>query len=345
VAGLLAVLLAVFASPALRAAEVELGGKISEVEARLTDDESVRRVLAFRQNVEKNAYQDTLKLCEGYRRARGLGPSAFHGSYMFSLDESLAAWAHVLGAGLWQPVSGMFGLKADYATLHRLKMLSLESWFGSVYALYLVHSLGFLQGAMHCLDSMDQREINLFAAAIVAADYEASLATQIAASWPSARVTSFLIKSTSYIWSPIRYLMRLLNLRLTKAHLIFGAAIVVPIATDNLFVYMNKMQAARDFVADLMRPDSTGLSEDRRQARIVLMATGLRVFMAEFDKGSGDYPEFLRWSRDHLTRAVRDEAHLDLADLSRKASLSDSETQYKTVLEAFLPILDQLNLP
>lgn len=336
-----------FFSSTSRAQSGDIQDKITEIDGKALamGDEAVQRLIAFRSQVETGAKVETLKLCEGYRRARGLGPSNYHGKYVFPLSESIAAWAQVFGAGLAQPFSTVGGLKSDYLAVNRINILAFDSWFHSLYSLYLVHSMGFLDGAMHCLNTMDQREINLFAAAIIAADMEASLATEVGMFWSGDMVLGAIIKATSYVLIPARYVMRLLNLRLEKAHLIFGAAIVVPIAVDNLFMYLNKMQTAKAMVVEFMDPKSPARDEVRREGRMVLSATALQKFTAEFEAGSTEFVDFQAWTRRFISEDIRLKAHQDFVDLSGAGkNLSATDQKYQIILEAILPILDQVKL-
>ncbi|MCB0348291.1 MAG: hypothetical protein KDD37_05620 [Bdellovibrionales bacterium] len=158
------------------------------------NQEAIDRLKAYKETVEKEAYKTTLQLCEGYRRAAGMGPHPYHGRYMFSLDEAGAAWGKVIAEGTMHSFSAIGGLKADYIEIANVGFFDFESWFNSMYTKFLINSDGFLKGAVHCLNSVSKTDINQLAAAIVIADQESTLATEIGITLSGGKVIGVLGK-------------------------------------------------------------------------------------------------------------------------------------------------------
>ena len=171
----------------------------SEIQERSYDDEVLQKLYAYRQQVEKGAYRATLKLCEGYRRAKSLGPHPYHGKYMYTESEALGAWAQIAYEGSIQPLSALGGLKADFLDKAGLGLGDYRTWFGSMYTMYLVNSTGFLMGALHCLDMnhdefLSGSKVGQLASAIVGVDYYSSAAGYIATFWSSGKVLALISK-------------------------------------------------------------------------------------------------------------------------------------------------------
>ena len=207
-------------APALGFQEA-LGTFITQVEQeakKIYGDEVVRKLHEYRKEVEEKAYETTLKLCEGYRRVRGLGPHPYHGEYMYSLEEAAEVWVHLAYQGAKQPFSAIGGLKADFIEGGQIDLSELGYWFGSLYTMYLLNSTGFLVGALHCLD-MDQddflsnRKISRFAKTIVVVDYEMTLVTYIGMVWTSPQVFSLIGKGSRWVLSPVGQMISRLKAR------------------------------------------------------------------------------------------------------------------------------------
>jgi len=341
-----AVLAFFFLSISANALSDEVEFKIDQVEkqAAAMGEPIMIELAAFRKDVETNAKVDTLKLCEGYRRVRGMGPAKYHGKYVYSFEQSSEAWAKIFQEGLMQPLSSVGGLKSAYLRLNHYRMLEFETWFRSLYSLYLIHSMGFLEGAMHCLNTMNKREINTFASAIVIADLESSLATHVGLTWTGGYAISALIKITGYILWPARYLMNALNIRLSKTHVMWGAVITVPILTDNLFQYFEKMAKAKSLVEEAMDSESPLSQESQRSRRILAITTALRIFIKEEDANSKDFPEFHQFIKENITKSNLLKAKQDLSNLVLSQNSSDEDQKYKIVLEVILPILENIQL-
>lgn len=191
--------------------EANLSSVQAEVEAELQQvagNEAVKMLAAYKKEVEENAYKATLQLCEGYRRATNQGPHPYHGRYMYSFEEAMAAWGKVIAEGGLQTFNGIYGKKADYIHLQELGFFDFNAWFNSVYTLYLVNSTGFLQGAMHCLNSVNARDINKLAAAIVIADNESTLVTMVASGEAIGVAAKAIFKGLAAVASRSNWILR-----------------------------------------------------------------------------------------------------------------------------------------
>ena len=280
--------------------------------------------------------------------ASGRGAVRHHEDSGITLADSTLAWGNIVKHGLAVPFSTMeipftsvIGIKSDFNHESQVKIWQFDSWFRSVHALFLVSSSGFLQGAVHCLNTLEHRDIQLFAAAIMIADQEATLASHVAL-WTSAGFIFKLIgKAIAYIPFPERFLATLANLRMTKTQLVFGSLIVVPIAVDNLFDYIRSLEESRDLAASMLNPDSEFHKQSKKSVRTLLMATAVQEFHKEW-KGESEqeFHEFTAWVQQNINKDILAAAHQDFAQISQSSSPDD--LKYQKILKVILPILDQI---
>lgn len=146
-----------------------------ETNAGQIDPRLPEELQKFRIKVEATAYQTTLKLCEGYRRALNMGPVTYHKRYMLPSSESLLSWSFILKEGFVQPIDAIFGIKADYLNSLDVKLYDGRSWYLSLYTLYFLNSPGFILGATDCFGVFDSQSINRFAVTIALIDAGGSL--------------------------------------------------------------------------------------------------------------------------------------------------------------------------
>lgn len=315
---------------------------LKEGEALAAGDEVAQSLISFEKHVEEEAYDDTMKLCEGYRAAWGLAPS--HGSYgsVYSQSESLAVWAKVFAYGLGTPFSAIRGVKKDYINTYKLKMWSWQSWLGSLYAIYLIRSWGFLRAAVHCLGTMDQREIHLFASAIVAADYESTLGGMVglaALPWTVSRVLSALQGASRFVLFPAQNLLNLAKRRVSKTQLILGGAIVLPVAADEFHRRMELAEKTKELHLDLMAVHPPGYESELRKARLLLMSTALEKFWTEWNLDP-EVPNFRAWAKSNVSKQIFNKAKGDLDFLERYAQSMPDRDKLKMIL----PVLEQVEL-
>ena len=185
-------------------------------------DEVLQEIYDYRMNIQQTAYATTMKLCPTYRMAMGMGGVEYHqntshpyytqhesqevrnwaidmqAEYGNTLASSFQAWLKIVYEGAVQPFSGIGGLKADYLNQSNTSIASIKSWFYSLYTLYLIHSLGFLQASIHCLDTMDKDTIERFAHAILIVDSEMSLVSHSLLAWTGTKILNVIIHATKW---------------------------------------------------------------------------------------------------------------------------------------------------
>jgi hypothetical protein len=282
----------------LIAAEFELNG--------MNNQEALDRLEVYRKDVESTAFTTTLQLCEGYRRAAGMGPHPYHGRYMYSEADATLAWFKVISHGTMNSFSSINGLKADYIEVKNLGLFDFDGWFNSVHSIFLINSSGFLKGAMHCLDTIDEVEINKLAAAIIIADQEATLAVELGLSFSAGKVLMVLgkvISKSRWAINLDRFLkMRIpATVRYPVSYTVKGAA-AIGIGT---FLY-KKVQAK--FAAQAQAPEIERqlLSEDSK-------ALDLQILLIAFEKLQAANEQELLAS-DELTAEAKKFLYAEFSD-------------------------------
>ena len=208
--------------------------------------ETLSRLLAYKQKVERTAYTQTLRLCMGYRAAIGL-PQSHDTKSSYTLAESVQSWGEVYAHGLYQAADGIAGLKADYIEMTNLGLMDFTAWFKSMYAIHFVTSSGFLYGAVHCLNTIEARELQKFAAAILSVDYEGSLAGQAALTWSFAKIAGLVVgASKTWVLQPLSHVFTKVAARWPKPNLVVAAGTGAILATDNFNCHRAAMQAREE---------------------------------------------------------------------------------------------------
>ena len=204
---------------------------VEKADRKKFSDDVLQKLYDYRKNIQENAYSTTMKLCPAYRIAKGIGLPEYHeksndsyyvqhrspevrhwalnmnDEYGESLSSSLQAWLYVMYEGGVQPFSAMGGIKADFIDKLNLSFFEAKSWFYSFYTLYLIDSLGFLQAAMHCLDTMDVDEIHQFASTILAVDVTMSMAGYVLTFWTGEKIFGAIIRGIQWSSRPIGRMM------------------------------------------------------------------------------------------------------------------------------------------
>lgn len=370
---ILSILIFYFTSQTAMAMDQRIEKFISSVESevKVYGDEVLNELQAYRLEVEKNAYVNTLKLCEGYRRAKGLGPHPSHGQYMFSADEAASAWGKVLKEGAAQPFSAVFGLKADFLEKGHYGYFDFKSWFQSMHTMFFINSSGFLAGAMHCLNTMDQREIGKLATAIVIVDYEASLVSHavntgvvggatLAVFWSATKIFRVIGHSTRFLWSPTGRILKTFNARIPKvpylskipkrASYVAAKVTLGVLVADQLIIYMNWMDQQKALVKDILDPKSELNQDEDQGVRFLKLYHGVEVFRpiykqyksypAEVCESCEDpYTPFYDYLDQNISSIEFAEMQADQLSLSNQNNLSNEENSYLKMLNAFVPIL------
>ena len=197
-----------------------------------------QKLYDYRMEIEENAYQTTMRLCPAYRIAKGMGLPEYHrrlsDSYYVNHESSevrewalnmndeygevlssyLQEWLYVMYEGAVQPLSNIGGVKADWIqnSPEEISFFDMEQWFYSFYTRYLVDSTGFVQGAMHCLGTMDGDEINQFAVTILAVDTGMSALGYVLTFWTGDKILRLIIHGLRWSSRPVgRAMVRFLN--------------------------------------------------------------------------------------------------------------------------------------
>ncbi len=357
------VFLFLFLSSHTQAFEKQLQAFVVQKEkvAKEFGDEVLQALYDYRKEVEKNAYQNTLQLCEGYRRAKGLGPHPAHGKYMFSANDAASAWGKIIVEGAKQPISGTFGQKADFLHYGRYGMFSWDSWFQSMYTMYLVNSFGFLGGAVHCLGTIDESEIQKFALAIVDVDIAASSITIAGGLIVTFFIPELLfpkiVQATKFVFRPVVKLFSLMGFRIGNTVPLKVAGITISgVIADNFLIYLENKDQFQTELQDLINPDSDAGRDSAQRKRFLLLTKTFQLFYKLYQdekklreqSGSGAcqacqnlYKPYYEYLIEHYSKELLITTKADFENLSSKYFLSQEETLYFELLNAYLPILNE----
>lgn len=200
---------------------------VKKDERKQFSDEVLQKLYDYRTEIQENAYETTMKLCPAYRTAKGMGLPEYHkklnNSYYVShespevrnwafnmneeygevLSSSLQSWLYVMYEGGIQPFSAIGGIKADFIEKLNISFFDWKHWFYSFYTLYLTDSLGFLQAAMHCLNTMSSDEINQFAVTVLFVDATMSTAGYGLTFWAGDKIFRAIIQGIRWSSRPI----------------------------------------------------------------------------------------------------------------------------------------------
>lgn len=200
------------------------------------DDPILQKIYDYRIQVKESAFKDTLKLCIAYRKMRGLGiPQVHHISGEYSQHEdpvvrewaqkldteygeiesaSLQAWFKIIKEGAIQPVSALFGLKADFNDSNPDLMANPfsvenigEQWLYSLYSIFLTESDEFFDASFHCLADLSmeniEEEMIHFQSTILFFDSQAGGQTYNALFWTGEAIFALLFRGISFAFRPL----------------------------------------------------------------------------------------------------------------------------------------------
>lgn len=255
--------------------------------------EIMTRLHRYREFVQQNSYRQTLRLCWAYRAAAGMGnthPSAGAVNYekdgisdqiryvhpngdvqKYNQADSLLAWSEIYAHGLYQPIDAIVGLKGDYLQVSHLGFFSFQSWFRSMYAMNFVSSTGFLYGAIHCLNTTNSRDLQKFAGAILAVDYEGTLTTEVGSGFAIGKLAALIARPLSrWTLRPLQNFFSWLKPKIKKPVLIVAGIPTTVILADNLACKMIQLEASQKAMAVEMNllTESTTESNHRRHIHI-----------------------------------------------------------------------------
>lgn len=252
-------------------------------------DDVLEALYLYRKEVESKAYLSTLKLCEGYRRAKRMDYASYHGRYMFTEYESAMAWKEVLTEGALEPISKIAGLKADF--LRRGNYLSLDSkrLFLSMYTMYLVNSFEFLSATVHCLElpmdrngNIDATEIYNFSNAILIADAVGTTAGNgvlgsvfsglvLSAFWLPAKLFPMIAMASKFSLFPLKRLLNSLAQRVTKPRLQIAGLAIGYLAIDNLKTLIKTRDENQNTLLEMLDSESSLSLEFQKRKRFILL--------------------------------------------------------------------------
>lgn len=325
----------------------------SETEA-MTGQNGLQALIEFKRSVEASAFEVTMRLCSGYRYMTGMGDMKLPEGHDPNLGESLSAWSRIAGEGLNHTFSSIGGIKATYATEKALKIWNFETWFGSVYPILLVRSWGFLQGAAHCLGTVNRRQIHLFAAHIAIVDYESTLASEIIVGKLTAAslkmVGELIAKIPWWSLSPVRELTRTLRSRIDKGKVALAsttlAPMVSPVIVDNTTEFLRVADLNKNLFKSMTNPGSELRQRSEADSRFILMSVGLEKFADEWPHDR-HVPRFRDWAKANITRTDLDLTRTDvkaLAEKERQGNLKGEDLNEFKVLMQIMAILNQVDL-
>lgn len=369
------------------------------------DDEVLQKLYEYRVKIRESAYAVTMQLCAGYRTAVGYGMPEYHENmrkpyytnhsdpevrlwagrineeYGKAVSSSLQAWMKLVYEGGAQPFSVIFGgLKSDYLAKRNTGLFEFESWFHSLYSLFLLDSLGFLQGAVHCLGTHDKSEIDRFAAAVMIVDSEAGLAGHLITFWTGAVILKYIWLAARWTFRPVGKMTKIYRQRFTKAvddwlsYRPSAAAVQtrrqLPLLTQTLkylslsgiagasglYVYhlIDEKNQTQSGVMEEMRSD---LAQERhwgQVGRAVLFSQAVQVFFPlyrKFKKGEINEAEcwecldvfdpFYQFLDENFDKETWSLIEQDYLQLKEKEEIVDYRLQnYFNLLDRFLPILE-----
>lgn len=340
-----------------------------EEEVKSFSNEALESLYLYRREVELTAYESTLKLCEGYRRAKLLGPATYHGRYMFTEVQAAEAWGKVLLEGAAQPFSAIAGLKSDFLIEGNVGAFDFKQFFQSMYTMYLIHSFEFLAAAVHCLEipmssggQIDPTEIHNFANAILAVDIAgtaistASL-TMVSGSaavlWVPSKLFPIIANAARASWFPVRRVLTSLGLRITRPQLKIAGYTLGYLLADNFIVLMQTREQTQNSFLELLDPESQWSLDAQRRRRFILLSEVFENFFEVYkreqvlrskdpicDTCDNLYDSYFEYIATAIDQSSIDLMKTDLEFLSNKLFLNAEEEMYKKLLDGFLEVLE-----
>lgn len=257
---------------------------VLEEEATSQGDEVVKKLVAFKKAVESSAYQDTILLCEGYRRVTFKG-SLEKGGHRHGAVSSLLAWNAFTTHGLSQPFTAMGGLKSEYLFSANVSLFKWESWFDSLYVTYLVQSSGFSNGVKDCFGADSDKEIQTFVKTLFSVDNSMSLLTHGVLFFVGSEVISLFISGTRFLWKPVANVIGRAN-KASKGKVATTAKVTGVLAgTIGIGYLIKSWKRNKNLKSDLLEKlnsDSDSRKESRRRVRAILIANAFELYSASF---------------------------------------------------------------
>ncbi len=342
--------------------------------------EILQRLLAYKTQVSKQAYAQTLRLCWAYREAMGLKaphPEKFEyqggGGNLsrYNLSDSVKAWGEIYAHGAYQTLDGISGLKAHLIEIRGLGFFDFGSWFQSMYAMSLISSTGFFYAAAHCLNTVSAREIQRFASAILIVDYEGTLTSQVALNLSLAKLIGFIRGPLNqWFWQPLTSVFARVQKRFGKPTLVIGGLSTGLIVGDHLACQFTRMEAAQANLAEYFKQNGQAEHSPSERLHIAFkLAQYFKTYqMACREISSGETP--CQVAKQNFIAAVqRLNFYIQLSDykndlqqirsvtkaakdLERRLRVcggvqnneSDLQQDYLDILEILIPVVEKLAL-
>ena len=304
---------------------------------------------SFKQEVQSNSYENTLKLCEGYRRAARLGPTSYHGQWMYSDEESFGVWANIYKEGLMVLGSSIGGVKREFIDEKHFNYEELGSsgpdkwksmaarvgheFFHSAYTLYFVNSMGFAAGAMHCLEVDDPRYItrgmNYFMYTILAMDLAGSFTAELVT---GAMIKKLLLTTAGRIivW-PFKAMVNILKNRVFQATAMIWVAFDLPHAIEKHNERQQELIEAKEGLQERLGSPSLLLAASDYNLYGLRLSNAYEVFLPTFQQDmslhNGD-PKCLKIL--NFENALNEQTSHDLYD---DTELRICKRMYQTTLQ------------
>lgn len=295
-----------------------------------SDKEIYQRVFDYKNQIEKDAYVITSKLCEGYRRAHKMGPPSYHSKYVWPKSESLGAWANLLKKGLNQPFSAMGGIKSDLLYVNNIGFFSPESWIISAYSLILINSWGFLQSAVHCLETTNKAKLKKFASAIIDFDAYASVPSHAIGFIAGGKVVELILRSSRFLLTfAFRSLVSRFSLTIPPSYI--KGTIYSAVAGAGFYAAykLKKMSDIEDVLVDLMNESEETMHLNKVNRLRYLLSDSSYKLLSAFQK-----EQKLR-EKNKVTKEQLENLYIDFEDSVKSFTEEDikiMEEDYQDLL-------------
>ena len=346
------------------------GPQVKEYESELS-----MKLQAYRIEVEKNAYADTMNLCIGYLAIKRNNPRAYElarkyhkNDQVFDKYSAAVSCFEVIKQGAANPFQANFGgLKHQEHIGKNKGFWDYDSWFMSMYSTMLVHSTGFLSAAMHCLGTMDQDEINDFAGTILLTDITTSAAIYgvagaiTVAGAIEAAVINLIARATWFIWNPVKRGLSLAAKVYRKPPVKMATWATGALVADNFLRILEERDELTKYSAEIFDEESAWVKSSRMRTRAVRLDLTLKLFLRTAENETDEckegltsvkcrefYAEFFDYVYKLYNMEILEEMDNDRFLLAQRSNallshqpLNEAETIYFKQLEGFLDVVVQ----
>ena len=333
-----------------------------ELQAKYAGNEVLHELEAYRGVVEKAAYRDTIKLCEGYRRTFKLGPSPYFGEFQHSRKYTRIAWLKLAKEGALQSFSVIFGLKADYNTEKMSPAISYDAWFNSLYQILLLNSPGYRQASNHCFpgtstDAKTNRE--KFARAIILVDNGGTAVSSFVGGGAVFKIVTKALKPLlkplgKVLAKPMSWTAALFTKRVRRTALVAGIAV----SGFALYQWHRFLEDRNDQVLGLFDEESEEYGESQQIRRRVILQSAVRRFHPLFqsakeqeesapmtcEQAKEHYASFTEFVEQQIDPRMIQDFEEDLENLNKMSldnEVPEDQASYHALLKGFFPIMKE----